>query len=57
MLRGRVFGGFFGGGGGEESWAPIAVEIRCILVPWAESGGLTGARMSFLTLMTSLTLT
>lgn len=57
MLRGRVFGGFLGGGGQEESWAPIAVEIRCILVPWAESGGLTGARMSFLTLMTSLTLT
>lgn len=28
MLRGRVFGGFLGGGGGEESWAPIAVEIR-----------------------------
>lgn len=23
------------------------MEIRCILVPWAESGGLTGARMSF----------
>lgn len=57
MLRGRVFGGFLGGGAGRKVGRRSRWKSGCILVPWAESGGLTGARMSFLTLMTSLTLT